>query len=101
MVIPSRYWTEIDSPIGNLLLVGTESKLTHLGFQDGPRPMPIEPEWIENAEPFAEVIAQLKAYFDGELMEFTVPLAPEGTAFQRDVWKALREIPYGETTSYG
>jgi methylated-DNA-[protein]-cysteine S-methyltransferase len=101
MVTATRYWTEIDSPIGKLLLVGTDSKLTHLGFQSGPKPMTIDPKWIENVEPFAEVIRQLEAYFAGELMEFNVPLAPDGTAFQRDVWNALREIPYGETTSYG
>jgi methylated-DNA-[protein]-cysteine S-methyltransferase len=46
-------------------------------------------------------IHQLQAYFGGELTEFDVPLAPEGTAFQRTVWKALLEIPYGETRSYG
>jgi methylated-DNA-[protein]-cysteine S-methyltransferase len=45
-------------------------------------------------------LRQLQAYFGGELMEFDVPLAPEGTAFQRTVWKALLEIPYGETCSY-
>ena len=44
---------------------------------------------------------QLAAYFAGERMEFDLPLAPQGTEFQRRVWKALVEIPYGETRSYG
>jgi methylated-DNA-[protein]-cysteine S-methyltransferase len=47
-----------------------------------------------------EVMRQLTAYFAGERMEFDLPLAPEGTEFQRRVWKALGKIPYGETRSY-
>ena len=43
---------------------------------------------------------QLQAYFDGELMEFDLPLAPVGTGYRRAVWKALCGIPYGETRSY-
>jgi len=101
MVESNRYCMEIDSPIGQLLLVGTELELTHIGFQDGPRPMTRESEWIEDATPFAAVRQELDAYFAGNLRDFTVPLAPEGTAFQSDVWRALCDIPYGETTSYG
>jgi methylated-DNA-[protein]-cysteine S-methyltransferase len=47
-----------------------------------------------------EAYQQLRAYFDGKLFEFTLPLAPKGTDFQQSVWRALREIPYGETASY-
>jgi methylated-DNA-[protein]-cysteine S-methyltransferase len=50
---------------------------------------------------FGEVTAQLEAYFDGQLKEFTVPLAPRGTAFQLAVWAELTRIPYGSTVSYG
>ena len=49
----------------------------------------------------AEPVEQLKAYFAGELRNFDLLLAPEGTPFQLSVWSALSEIPYGETTSYG
>lgn len=48
-----------------------------------------------------ETIRQLKAYFAGELEEFDLPLAPEGTAFQLKVWENLCDIPFGETISYG
>jgi methylated-DNA-[protein]-cysteine S-methyltransferase len=48
-----------------------------------------------------EGMRQLEAYFAGTRTEFDVPLAPEGTVFQLRVWKALVEIPYGETRSYG
>ncbi len=43
---------------------------------------------------------QLHAYFDGELTEFDLPLAPAGTPYRRAVWKALRDIPYGQTRTY-
>lgn len=45
--------------------------------------------------------AELERYFDGRLRDFTIPLAAGGTPFQRQAWVALREIPYGETRSYG
>ena len=44
---------------------------------------------------------QLGEYFDGQRTEFTVPLKPSGTPFQRMVWKQLEHIPYGQTISYG
>ena len=44
---------------------------------------------------------QLTSYFDGELERFSLPLAPPGTAFQRQVWAAMTRIPYGKTQSYG
>lgn len=44
---------------------------------------------------------QLQAYFDGELREFDLPLAPPGTGYRQLVWQALRGIPYGQTASYG
>ena len=47
-----------------------------------------------------EAYRQLQKYFDGELYEFTLPLAPVGTDFMQSIWQALREIPYGETVSY-
>jgi len=49
----------------------------------------------------ARAIAQLRAYFAGELRDFDLPLDMEGTAFQKRVWAELRRIPYGETRSYG
>lgn len=48
----------------------------------------------------SEAVRQLREYLDGQRSEFTVPLNPGGTAFQRTVWDALRGIPYGTTTTY-
>ena len=47
-----------------------------------------------------EVDKQMKEYFEGERKEFDLPLRPEGTDFQKKVWNALLEIPFGETRSY-
>jgi len=47
-----------------------------------------------------EAFRQLDDYFDGKLFEFSLPLAPQGTDFMQSVWRALREIPYGQTVSY-
>lgn len=49
----------------------------------------------------SEAVNQLREYFKGDRKIFTVPLKPDGTDFQQKVWKALTEIPYGQTTSYG
>jgi methylated-DNA-[protein]-cysteine S-methyltransferase len=49
----------------------------------------------------ARLVQELAQYFVGERREFSVPLLPEGTRFQREVWDALRRIPWGETRSYG
>jgi methylated-DNA-[protein]-cysteine S-methyltransferase len=60
-----------------------------------------EPVSAESAAVLADAAAQLKAYFAGQLTSFDLPVAPEGTGFQRTVWAGLRRIPYGETISYG
>ena len=48
-----------------------------------------------------EAIKQLNEYFDGKRISFDLKLQPQGTVFQNKVWKALMEIPFGETRSYG
>ncbi|OOM11955.1 methylated-DNA--[protein]-cysteine S-methyltransferase [Clostridium saccharobutylicum] len=63
----------------------------------------IEEEPVEKNETelLKEAIKQLNEYFDGKRKEFNLPLAPKGTEFQKKVWNALKEIPFGETRSYG
>jgi methylated-DNA-[protein]-cysteine S-methyltransferase len=91
----------IDSPIGPLTVAGDGETVTNVRMTGQTYPPPDEQSWHRDPAAFADVIDQLGAYFDGELTEFTVPLRLEGTAFQREVWNALLEIPYGETRSYG
>ncbi len=94
------YYTWYESPIGPLLLAGTDSKLKLVSFAAGKHARRVDADWIEDGSPFAEVIEQLKRYFAGELQNFDLPLLLEGTAFQKKVWTALKNIPYGETVSY-
>lgn len=95
------YCHEIDSPVGRLLLVGDGRSLIQVCFQSGPRPLRPADGWLAEAEPFQAAIAQLGEYFAGARRGFDLRLAPRGTEFQRRVWRALIEIPYGKTVSYG
>src|SRR5689334_4045169 len=64
-------------------------------------PGPAPCECNENQPVVREALRQLTAYFAGRLTQFDLPLAMAGTEFQQRVWRALVEIPYGETRSYG
>jgi methylated-DNA-[protein]-cysteine S-methyltransferase len=94
-------YTTLASPIGQLFLVTDDSGLCQIRFANGKHPAKPDPTWKENPTPLQEPIRQLRAYFAGELETFDLPLAPQGTPFQRKVWKLLCDIPYGETISYG
>jgi methylated-DNA-[protein]-cysteine S-methyltransferase len=94
-------YTYMDSPVGRLLIAGSDDGLQVISFPRGSKARDPQPEWIDDARPLKETIRQLHAYFDGKLKEFDLPLKPEGTAFQRSVWNALLKIPYGKTTTYG
>jgi len=98
---PTDLYTTLDSPIGELLLLGDGRTLRGLYMQDGRRPIAVGSAWERSAEAFADVRAQLRQYFAGERTTFDASLALEGSAFERRVWRGLQEIPYGETISYG
>jgi methylated-DNA-[protein]-cysteine S-methyltransferase len=70
-------------------------------MQEGRTAIDVRPDWQAAEEPFEEVRIQLAEYFAGRRTAFGLPLAMAGSPFQRRVWRALQEIPYGETTSYG
>ena len=94
-------YTVIDSPVGPLMLAGDDAVLRELWFLQGRQRVAPNPAWTESARAFAKVARQLEAYFAGRLRQFDVAVDPGGTPFQSAVWHALREIPYGETISYG
>jgi methylated-DNA-[protein]-cysteine S-methyltransferase len=93
--------TVVDSPVGPLTLVARAGVLSGL-YMDGQRHLPpVESFGVADDSAFTDVISQLEAYFAGQLTDFDLPMAFAGTPFQRRVWDALREIPYGERISYG
>ena len=94
-------YTTVDSPIGELLLVGEGDTLHGLYMQDGNRPFRPRATWQRDDSAFADAREQLAEYFRGERQEFDIPLALNGSDYQLRVWRALQKIPYGETTSYG
>ena len=89
------------SPIGALALVADDVALRGLSFENGKHGGP-----LADAQPGTNAIIdatrkQLDAYFAGRGKTFDLPLAPDGTDFQKRVWRALATIPFGETCSYG
>jgi len=85
----------IDSPVGSIKIEGDEYGLASVTIFDSEEKITdIVPELLEDA------VYQLKEYFEGTRTAFTLTLNPEGTDFQKKVWKALGQIPYGKTVSY-
>jgi methylated-DNA-[protein]-cysteine S-methyltransferase len=99
--IPVSAYCIIDSPVGRLLLAGDDGALSIIDFQRGSKARRPEAGWRDHPRAFTRAARELDEYFRGARRAFSVPLAPDGTSFQRRVWEALLEIPYGETTSYG
>jgi methylated-DNA-[protein]-cysteine S-methyltransferase len=94
-------YTQIESPLGPLLLVADDAGLRQILFVNGRHAAQPESLWEKVTAPFTETVRQLHAYFAGELENFDLQLAPEGTPFQLEVWHRLCVIPYGSTVSYG
>lgn len=96
--------TVIPSPLGPLRLVASPTALTGVYFAQHRRaPAPradADPDAATKHPVLARAATELAEYFSGARDRFTVPLAPEGTEFQRAVWSALRELSFGERVSY-
>ena len=95
------YYDYLDSPVGRLLLVLDGQGLRRVHFENSRRPFRLDEEWQHGPGALHEARAQLKAYFAGNLKMFDLPLAPQGSEFQQQVWLELLRIPYGATASYG
>ncbi len=82
----------LHSPLGDLTVSEEDGAIVSVDWGRGP---------LQDRTPLLlEAVAQLQDYFDGKRRDFTLPLAPVGTAFRQKVWQALCAIPYGETRSY-
>ncbi len=88
----------LDSPVGRLRLVSNGERLIAIEFEN------LQTEAAEGEEctdPALKACGkQLREYFAGKRQEFDLPLSPTGTEFQKNVWRALKAIPYGELRSY-
>lgn len=96
----TRVYDIVGSSIGNLVLAGDGKVLSGLYMETDQARILTDPAWTHEPGAYPEVAAQLAAYFAGDLRDFDLPLGPCGTEFQRAVWSALMDIPYGRTTTY-
>ena len=85
------------SPVGRLLLEADDLALTSIIFDEGS----LAGETATASSVLIDTLKQLNEYFDGKRKQFDLPLAPEGTDFQQQVWRLVSGVAFGETKSYG
>jgi len=95
------FYDTLNSPFGPILIATDANGLRRVIFLKGKRTVPQQAGWIREPGRLSSAREQLEAYFADRLKVFDLPLAPKGTAFQKQVWAALIDVPYGETASYG
>lgn len=88
-----------DTPVGKIAMAEEDGRLAEFHFEHAASKL--TDVNVAETPLHREARRQLEEYFDGRRKKFDLPLAPKGTAFQMKVWRALTEIPYGETRTYG
>ncbi|MFI5758339.1 methylated-DNA--[protein]-cysteine S-methyltransferase [Streptomyces sp. NPDC051569] len=106
--VRTTVYTTLESPLGELLLVGTASATAKGGTALASLSLPgqkgaavVQDGWVRAPAAFEEIAGQLVAYFRGTLTRFDIEYVAGGTDFQRRVWQALDALPYGATVTYG
>jgi methylated-DNA-[protein]-cysteine S-methyltransferase len=96
-------YTQMESPLGTLLLSAEDEALTGAHFPGQKHDRPPQQDWqrADDAPVLAKARAQLAEYFDRRRTQFDLPLDPRGTPFQQSVWRALLAVPFGRTSTYG
>ena len=99
----THWHTTIDSPIGPLGLVATDRGLRAVSWRGEETSVELPPDMLDGSDHpvLARAAAQLDEYFRGDRTSFDLPLDLRGTEFQLAAWRALGDIPYGSTRSYG
>jgi methylated-DNA-[protein]-cysteine S-methyltransferase len=97
-----RYYDFYESPHGQMLLVAADEALSGVYFDGQKYHPPVDSGWRRDAQhaPLHQARRELTEYFGGERERFETALAPEGTPFQRSVWKAISAVCFGETITY-
>lgn len=105
------FLARLRTPVGTMILAASDAGLEEARFPGQKHFSSLSDAEIE-AIPFLapgqkhpsavirQAASELEAYFVGSLRDFSIPLTPKGTAFQQSVWRALLQIPYGETRTY-
>jgi len=88
----------IDSPLGRLKLTASPEALLNVSFTH--ESITDKSNAVKN-DILDKTTRQLEEYFAGDRTTFDLPLSPTGTEFQQKVWRILRDIPFGQTTTYG
>ncbi|MCF7751096.1 methylated-DNA--[protein]-cysteine S-methyltransferase [Bacillus subtilis subsp. subtilis] len=94
------FYDTFDSPIGPLTVAGDSQGIHHILFENNRYDAKGREHWRHDAAALCDARTQLLQYLHGQRQRFELPLAPHGTAFQLRVWKALADIPFGQTWSY-
>jgi len=96
-------YTEMKSPLGTLQLTAEDGALTGVHFPGQRHDRPRQPGWrrADDEEVLARARRELGEYFEGRRRRFDLALDPRGTPFQRAVWQALLQVPFGATSTYG
>jgi methylated-DNA-[protein]-cysteine S-methyltransferase len=96
------FYKEMKSPVGKLKLIASADALVAVLWErERPNRVRLDAAKIDPRHPIlCEAERQLTEYFAGKRTEFDLPLEPCGTQFQKKIWQALREIPFGQTRSY-
>jgi methylated-DNA-[protein]-cysteine S-methyltransferase len=103
LMVDGDEWWVLGTPVGTMIAAGSDEALHHLFLPNTAEAVRHDLDERREGRPaaVAEAERQVKEYFAGERLIFELPLDPQGTDFQRRVWFALAEIPFGTTASYG
>ncbi len=94
------YFTKMDTPVGGIVIVKKQNELYKIIFPKKNNEIIPEMLWIEDKTKFSNEIREISDYFSGRIKKFSnIPL-PKGTNFQKKIWRALIDVPYGSTVSY-
>jgi len=94
-------YATMDSPVGTIMLAGTNSHLHYLDYPLHNKPPTPHPTWQLIHDRFAPEIAQLDEYFAGHRDKFDIPMFFDGGDFNNQVWTQLTKIPFGDVITYG